>query len=71
VMSVTIVALVASIAGFSRMYRGMHHLSDVVAGAILGLASVLVTRAILLRTAACRPEERELLEEGGEAPACS
>jgi membrane-associated phospholipid phosphatase len=50
VLAVTVVALVAAAAGFSRMYRGMHHLSDIVAGILLGLAAVFVTRAILLRT---------------------
>jgi undecaprenyl-diphosphatase len=49
-LAVAIVVLVAGAAGFSRMYRGMHHLSDVIAGALLGLASVLITRAVMLRT---------------------
>jgi len=52
VLSVTLVALITLAAGFSRMYRGMHHLSDVVAGVILGLVAVLVTRVVMLRVAA-------------------
>ncbi len=51
VLSVTVVALVVCAAGFSRMYRGMHHLTDVVAGAILGLAAVLITTGLLVRAA--------------------
>jgi membrane-associated phospholipid phosphatase len=52
VFSVAVVVLVTALAGFSRMYRGMHHLSDVVAGIALGLGAVLVTRAVMLRVAA-------------------
>ena len=51
VLSVTLVTLVTLAAGFSRMYRGMHHLTDVLAGMLLGLASVLITRALLVRAA--------------------
>ena len=35
------------IVGLSRMYRGMHFMSDVVAGMILGVVSVVVTLMIL------------------------
>jgi membrane-associated phospholipid phosphatase len=52
VLAVAVVTLVVLAAGFSRMYRGMHHLSDVVAGMVLGLVTVVVTRAIMLRVAA-------------------
>jgi len=47
----TIVALVAAAAGFSRMYRGMHHPTDVIAGLVLGLTAVLITQALLVRSA--------------------
>jgi membrane-associated phospholipid phosphatase len=66
VLGVAVVALIASIAGFSRMYRGMHHLSDVVSGAALGLVAVLATRAILLRTVARRAGEQPVV--AGEPP---
>ncbi len=68
-LGVTVVALVAAIAGFSRMYRGMHHLSDVIAGAALGLTSVLATRAILLRTVARRPGEQPVVAGAPPQPA--
>jgi membrane-associated phospholipid phosphatase len=42
--------------GFSRMYRGMHYLTDVTMGALLGGASVVAT-ALVLRTAARRYEQ--------------
>ena len=47
---VSICAAVAAVVSLSRMYRGMHFLSDVVAGVLLGVASVAITAAILLRT---------------------
>ncbi len=47
--------LVALAVLWARMYRGMHHLSDVVAGVLLGLASLALTWWVL-RRAACRAE---------------
>lgn len=45
---VTLVAVLAAVAvAGARMFLGMHHLSDVVVGALLGLAAILVTRAVL------------------------
>jgi undecaprenyl-diphosphatase len=49
----TIAMATPIIVGLSRMYRGMHFMSDVVAGMILGVVSVLVTLLILT------PAERE------------
>lgn len=46
----SLVAIVTVAVGLARMYRGMHHLSDVVAGVVLGAVSVLVTIAILDRS---------------------
>jgi membrane-associated phospholipid phosphatase len=50
-LAVTVVACVVLAAGFSRMYRGMHHLTDVIFGALLGLAAVFITQALLVRAA--------------------
>jgi undecaprenyl-diphosphatase len=44
--------------GMARMYRGMHFLSDVVFGALLGGASVITT-TVVLRHAAARYEVEE------------
>jgi undecaprenyl-diphosphatase len=52
VVAIAIPALVA----LSRMYRGMHHPTDVTAGAIWGIGSILV--AILAARAAAAAEER-------------
>ena len=49
----TVAIAVPIIVGLSRMYRGMHFMSDVVAGMILGAVSVIVTLLILT------PPERE------------
>jgi undecaprenyl-diphosphatase len=43
----TLAVAVPIIVGLSRMYRGMHFMSDVVAGMILGAVSVIVTLLIL------------------------
>jgi len=51
VLAFGLVALIAVAAGFSRMYRGMHHLTDVIAGALLGAAAVVITRWLLVRAA--------------------
>ncbi|MCU1398120.1 MAG: rane-associated phospholipid phosphatase [Acidimicrobiales bacterium] len=63
ILSVTIPIAVA----LSRMYRGMHFLSDVVGGALLGGAAVLLTVIVLRHSpeaaavlgAPDRPQERE------------
>jgi undecaprenyl-diphosphatase len=46
-----VVALLALSVGFARVYRGMHHVSDVVAGALMGLACLGVA-AVAARTSA-------------------
>jgi membrane-associated phospholipid phosphatase len=48
-LTVVVVALTPVAVALARMYRGMHYLTDVVAGAILGAAAVLVATWILLR----------------------
>lgn len=50
--------------GLARMYRGMHFLSDVVFGALLGGASVIATTVVLRRAAARHELEDQRL--GGE-----
>jgi undecaprenyl-diphosphatase len=47
---VVVTALIPVIVSLSRMYRGMHFLSDTVAGVILGLLSVLLTVRVLARS---------------------
>ena len=49
VVAVLVAAAVSGIVGWARMYRGMHHLSDVVAGAALGLVSIWVTWRVMQR----------------------
>jgi membrane-associated phospholipid phosphatase len=53
--------------GMARMYRGMHFLSDVVLGALLGGASVIAA-TVVLRHAAARQEVEEQ-QSDAEVPA--
>jgi len=48
-LSVAIVAAIAFAVAYSRVYRGMHYLSDVIMGSLLGAASVAATAFILRR----------------------
>ena len=48
-LSVAVVTLITLAVGLSRMYRGMHFLSDVVFGALLGGVTVIAVTAILQR----------------------
>ena len=47
---VIVTAVVPVIVGLSRMYRGMHFLSDALAGAVLGFAAVALTAVVLARS---------------------
>jgi membrane-associated phospholipid phosphatase len=41
VLAVVLTAVVVGLVAWARWYRGMHHVSDIVAGVLLGLASVV------------------------------
>ena len=41
--AVLLCTIVPLVVGWSRMYRGMHHLTDTVAGALLGIVCMVVT----------------------------
>jgi undecaprenyl-diphosphatase len=43
------------VVGASRVYRGMHHLSDVVAGGLIGIVSLAVTWLVVRSGPASRP----------------
>jgi undecaprenyl-diphosphatase len=58
-LAVAITVAIPIIAGAARMYRGMHYLTDVVAGVLLGAVSVLVVTLIL-----CRAEDRRRMRHG-------
>ena len=67
-------ALVTAIVGFSRMYRGMHYLTDVLAGVALGAVSVAIAATILLHAHRRRadrpltePREWDPVRTGGDA----
>jgi membrane-associated phospholipid phosphatase len=46
-LAVAVCALVIGVVAWARMYLGMHHPTDVVVGAILGLVSVAVCRRVI------------------------
>jgi len=48
VLTVIVLAAIPMLAAFSRVYRGMHYVTDVIAGAILGVSAVFVCTRILL-----------------------
>jgi membrane-associated phospholipid phosphatase len=49
ISAAVVVAMIPVAVGLARMYRGMHHLTDVVAGAIIGAMSVALVTMILQR----------------------
>lgn len=57
IRTVTVVVMIALpiVVGLARMYRGMHFLTDVVAGTILGVASVVVVYLVFGPTRAGEP----------------
>lgn len=75
VVVVAISALVPVVVALSRMYRGMHFLSDTVAGTVLGGAAVAITALVLTRSpegaAAVNPsaEAAEFADPSGDAVA--
>jgi PAP2 superfamily len=49
-IAVIVTAVIPVVVALSRMYRGMHFLSDVVGGALLGGAAVVLTVTVLKST---------------------
>ncbi|HUP71790.1 MAG TPA: phosphatase PAP2 family protein [Acidimicrobiales bacterium] len=58
VAAVSICAVVTAIVGLSRMYRGMHYVTDVVAGVVLGVVCVAITAMILSHATLSHTTER-------------
>lgn len=48
-LAIAAAMLVPPVVALSRMYRGMHFLSDILVGALLGVACVLISIGIVLR----------------------
>jgi undecaprenyl-diphosphatase len=67
-LAVIFAVAVPIIVGVARMYRGMHYLSDVVAGVLLGATSVAVVTWILCRAEGRRRRSREDDDDRTEAP---
>jgi undecaprenyl-diphosphatase len=62
-LAVVVTVAVPVIVGLARMYRGMHFFTDVVAGVLLGAASVLVVIWIV-----CRAEDRRRGRDAAHDP---
>jgi undecaprenyl-diphosphatase len=60
ILSVAVTTLIAGVVATSRMYRGMHFLTDTIAGALLGCVAVALTTAVLVRS----PEGAEIRQGG-------
>jgi len=54
-ITVVIAVVVPPLVGFCRMYRGFHHLSDILVGALLGGTWLLITTRLLLLRQVDRP----------------
>ena len=63
ILVVLVAVLVPVIVALSRMYRGMHFLSDTIAGAVLGCAAVALTAVVLARS----PEGVVIVDPKAEA----
>ncbi len=59
-LAVVAVSLVVIAVAAARMYRGMHYLTDCVAGILLGVASLAIVTWILARTDVGRRTRAEL-----------
>ena len=55
-IAITVAVVLPFIVGASRMYRGMHRLSDVVVGLVVGLVSLWVTWLVVRNGPAARIE---------------
>ncbi len=64
VVVVFLTALVPVIVGLARLYRGMHFLSDTIAGALLGAAAVALTAGVLTRS----PEGTQIINPSADGP---
>jgi undecaprenyl-diphosphatase len=56
-LAVTVYALIVAAVAWARLYQGMHYLSDVIAGIVLGAVSLVITDRVL-RSAAMRHDDR-------------
>ena len=68
VLAVVVGVAIPLFVAWARMYRGMHHLSDVIAGLLMGLGA-LVILVFAARAARAAAERRDGVAVGGERAA--
>jgi membrane-associated phospholipid phosphatase len=59
VIACLVAAAVSVLVGFARVYRGMHHLTDVLAGAVLGIAALAIALTAVRATGYVVERRRE------------
>ena len=60
-------AVLAGLVGFARVYRGMHHLTDVLAGAVLGVGALAVALTAVRVTGYVSDRQRERRDPAGDS----
>ena len=66
VVAWALVLLLTVAVGYARVYRGMHHLSDVVTGAVMGLGALAV--AVTATRASSLADHRTVTDDGPRMP---
>ena len=66
VLAFVVAAALAGLVGFARVYRGMHHLTDVLAGALLGVCALAVALTAVRVTGYVSERQRERRDRAGD-----
>jgi undecaprenyl-diphosphatase len=60
-VAVVVIPLIVLAVSWARLYQGMHYLSDVIAGIVLGIVSLVVTDRVLRAAARRYTPERPFM----------
>jgi undecaprenyl-diphosphatase len=67
VLAFLVAAAIGVLVGFARVYRGMHHLTDVMAGALLGVGALAVALIAVRVTSYVVEHQREGQDRAGDS----